>query len=66
MNRAGPPGNGKGARQGANPEKTEAYRPVTDSATLRNHRIVRVRHALDRSEWDWLYWQSLINEGVKP
>jgi hypothetical protein len=57
MNRARPPGNGKGALAGAYPENTDANdagQRVNDFTVFRNHRIVAVRRALPKEEWAWL------------
>jgi hypothetical protein len=55
MNRAAPPGNGKGALAGAHSETAkpnDVGRSVTDFASFGNHRIVRVRYALE--PWQWV------------
>jgi hypothetical protein len=46
-------------------KSTDNAKPIRDQRRSRKHRrLVEVRFALDRSEWDWLYWHSLINEGA--
>jgi hypothetical protein len=66
MNRSAPPGNGKGALAGAHPENTEANdvgQSVTDRASFRNHRIVRVRYCLQPDIWAWLEWTAASDTG---
>jgi len=69
MSRVAPPREGREAGRGGTRRHRRSKRSnnaepdVTDQVPFRKRRLVRVRYCLDRSEWDWLYWHSLINEG---
>jgi hypothetical protein len=65
MNRAGPPGNGKGGLPAVYPKTAKANdvgRSVTDFASFGNHRIVRVRYALEPWQWVELRWSALTTQ----
>lgn len=60
-----PPGNGKGALAGANPENEShnLEQLVTCKRRFCKRRIVQVRRCLPPDIWEWLIWEAAANTG---